>query len=57
MNQSERKRALDLHNFRMQAQFYLSQLTQGLMDSLTVAQLKDLMKDAQDSLERRYQRE
>ena len=56
MTQSERERALDQHNFRMQAQFYLSQLTPGLMDSLTVAQLKDLMKDAQDSLERRDQR-
>ena len=57
MTQTERERALDHHNFRMQAQFYLSQLTPGLMDSLTVAQLKDLIKDAQDSLERRYHRE
>ena len=57
MTQSERERALDQHNFRMQAQFYLSQLTPGLMDSLTVRQLKDLIKDARDSLERRHHRE
>ena len=57
MTQTERERALDHHNFRMQAQFYLSQLTPGLMDSLTETQLKDLIKDAHDSLERRYHRE
>ena len=57
MTQTERERALDQHNFRMQAQFYLSQLTPGLMDSLTETQLKDLIKDAQASLERRDLRE
>ncbi len=57
MTESERERAQDQHNFRMHAQFYLSQLTPWLMDYLTDAQLRDLIRDALDSLERRYPRE
>ena len=54
MTVTERERAQDLHNFRMRAQYHASQLSPGLMDTLTKAELRDLISDAMDSLERRY---